>query len=142
MLLKSWDGLSSVTVNLDELHQKLDVPESLRKKFPDFRRRVLERAYEDINATTSLSFEWEPIKSGRTIIAIRFLFQTVSRIGQKSQKTTKEELIELQAKSNKCYEKLGRVGKECVPRPRSKTCKYCQERGRMHGKALVAQYKI
>ena len=50
----------------------LEVPASM-KRYPDFRRFVLEKAHKDISKTTFF-YEWEPIKQGRTVVAIRFIF--------------------------------------------------------------------
>lgn len=73
-LLKSWDDKPEVTMNLGDLHKVLEVPESIRKKYPDFRRRVLEKAHKDITARTSLDYTWEPITKGKAVVAIRFIF--------------------------------------------------------------------
>lgn len=73
-VLKSWADKPEVTLAIDELHEMLDTPESLRANFKDFRRRVLEKAHADIHKNTSLGFEWEPVKKGRAIMAVRFYF--------------------------------------------------------------------
>lgn len=73
-ILKSWDDKSEVTITLSSLHEILNTPESLRANFKDFRRRVLEKAHNDITKKTDLYFEWEPIKQGRSVEAIRFIF--------------------------------------------------------------------
>jgi plasmid replication initiation protein len=130
MLLKSWKGRSEVTINIDELHKLLDVPESFKKNFKDFRRRVLEQSHEDINALTSLRFDWKSVKSGRAVASIQFIFQ--EEVIETTKRTGDEKIWDLQAKSNKCFEKLRRTNKECAPRQRSKTCQYCQKRGRMY----------
>lgn len=73
-ILKSWSDQSEATLAIDELHEMLDTPESLRANFKDFRRRVLEKAHADIHKNTSLAFEWEPVKKGRGIVAVCFYF--------------------------------------------------------------------
>lgn len=73
-VLKSWADKSEVTIALDELHEMLDTSESLQSDFAQFRRRVLEKAHADIHKNTSLGFEWEPMKKGRGIVAVRFYF--------------------------------------------------------------------
>jgi plasmid replication initiation protein len=138
MLLKSWAGLPDITIPIERLHYILDTPDSLRKNFKDFRRRVLEPAYNDITTSTSLIFEWTPVKLGRAVNAVRFIFseKMIQEVTARK-KTPDDEIWELQAESNKCYEKYLRKVKECVPRRRSKKCKYCLERGRMYAKILV-----
>lgn len=71
--LKSWDDKPWIEIALSDLHEMLDTPETLRR-YPDFRRWVLEKAHKDITAHTSLRYEWEPIKKGRAVVAIRFIF--------------------------------------------------------------------
>lgn len=71
-ILKSWADRSEIEIPIDELHDMLGTPESLRKKFPDFRRRVLEKAHADIHRDTSLVFDWRPVKKGKAVQAILF----------------------------------------------------------------------
>ena len=52
----------------------LDTPESLKKNFKELRRWVLEKAHKDITGLTSLRYEWEPVKKGRAVVAVRFIF--------------------------------------------------------------------
>ena len=73
-ILKSWSDQPEATLAIDELHEMLDTPDSLRANFKDFRRRVLEKAHADIHQHTTLSYEWEPVKKGRRIVAVRFFF--------------------------------------------------------------------
>jgi len=73
-ILKSWSGLPEVVLSVAELHRLLDTPDSMRADFRQFRVYVLEKAHKDIREKTKLRFEWEPIKAGRSVEAIRFLF--------------------------------------------------------------------
>lgn len=73
-ILKSWDDKPEIEISISELHEMLDVPESFKANFKDFRRRVLEKAHKDITKHTELEYEWEPIKQGRSVISIRFTF--------------------------------------------------------------------
>lgn len=73
-ILKSWDDKPEKSISLSELHRMLNTPESLQKNFAQFRRWVLEKAHKDIHEKTSLRFEWEPVKAGRSVESIRFLF--------------------------------------------------------------------
>lgn len=73
-ILKSWSNTPEVLLSVAELHRLLDAPESLKNDFAQFRRRVLEKAHHDIQTLTPFRFEWEPVKAGRSVEAIRFLF--------------------------------------------------------------------
>jgi len=87
--LKSWAGRPEVTVSVAELHEVLNTPESFRKNFAAFRRFVLEKAHNDIQENTALRYEWEPVKKGRRVESVRFLFapgrKTIAE--QEAQKT-------------------------------------------------------
>jgi plasmid replication initiation protein len=72
-ILKSWDDKPEVVIPLVDLYEMLDAPKTLRR-FSEFRIRVLEKAHKDILKNTDLRFEWEPIKKGRAVVAIRFIF--------------------------------------------------------------------
>lgn len=61
-------------VSITDLHRFLDTPSSLRKDFAQFRRWVLEKAYKDIHEKTTLRYEWEAVKAGRSVEKIRFIF--------------------------------------------------------------------
>lgn len=72
--LKSWYDKPEKVISISDLHEMLNTPESLRNDFAQFRRRVLEKAHKDIMAHTSVSYEWESIKKGRSVVSIRFIF--------------------------------------------------------------------
>ena len=72
-ILKSWSDKPEVVLSVAELHEILGTPESFRKNFAAFRRKVLEQAHKDIIKKTSLRYEWEPIKKGRAVVDVRFL---------------------------------------------------------------------
>lgn len=90
-ILKSWADRSEVVLSIEELHNMLGTPESLRKKFPDFRRRVLEKAHKDILKTTTLAYEWQPIKEGRAFRSIRFTFSGGKRAMMQKEKARAEQ---------------------------------------------------
>lgn len=72
-ILKSYDDLEKpvLEITCDELHAILNCPDSL-KVWKDFKRRVLDKAHEDINKHTTLKFNWSPTKTGRKITGIKF----------------------------------------------------------------------
>jgi plasmid replication initiation protein len=73
-ILKSWSSLPEVVISVAELHRLLDTPTSFRADFRQCRIYVLEKAHKDIQEKTRLRFEWEPVKAGRSVEAIRFTF--------------------------------------------------------------------
>lgn len=72
--LKSWDDKKEITIKISELHDMLDTPKSMKNNYAEFKRRVLDKAYKDINEKTSLGFEFEAIKNGRSFSEIKFKF--------------------------------------------------------------------
>lgn len=78
-LLKSYAFQKSKTFEIDELKRLLEV-ENIKSyiRFPDFRRKVLEKAQEEINELTDLNIYFEPLTKGRKVVKIKF------RIDQKN----------------------------------------------------------
>lgn len=72
-IMKSYSNLKTVTLDLDELKQKLNA-ESYTN-FKNFRIRVLEVAENEINEHSDIYIRWEGVKKGRKIIAIKFTIQ-------------------------------------------------------------------
>lgn len=72
--LKSWNDKPYVVKSVSDLQEMLHTPDSFRANFKEFRRWVLEKAHKDIHKHTSLRYEWEPIKKGRAVAEIRFIF--------------------------------------------------------------------
>jgi plasmid replication initiation protein len=129
-ILKSWNGLPEVTIRLNELHFMLDTPESLQSNFKDFRRRVLEQAHKDINNRTELTFEWEAIKTGRAVTAIRFIFAK----NRSLELQNKKMIINQQKQSDKNNENFikalacSKSMNPCVPK-KNTVCDVCQRVG-------------
>ena len=136
--LKSWHDKPEVVAVLDDLHDMLDPPKSMRADFKEFRLRVLEKAHKDIveREGSSLWFDWEPIKKGRggKVAAVRFVFsETKAQELVKNQPPPDELFVhqQLQRKSNTCFERLAKRGQSCTPNPKNEKCRFCTTRGRM-----------
>ena len=105
-ILKSWANLPEIIITVDELQSILDVPTSFLRDFSNFRYRVLDKAYKDINEKTNLKYEWEAIKTKNKVTAIRFIFSQQNRmIAQKAtiQKLT-DKFISEQARPGETWE--------------------------------------
>lgn len=94
-ILKSWSNIPSgeVILSVAELHRLLNTPPSFQADFRQFRTRVIEKAHKDIHEKTPLRFEWEPVKAGRTVEAVRFTFGPGRRaiIAEAEKKKAREE---------------------------------------------------
>lgn len=79
-------------ISMADLHRFLDTPKSSQQNFAEFRRYVLEKAHKDITEKTSFRFEWEPVKVGRSVEKIRFIFNGGKKaLALKEQENAKEE---------------------------------------------------
>ena len=119
---------------MDELHEFLSTPPSMRKDFKEFRVEVLERAYNEITEKTSLYYTWEPVRKGlRKVESIRFSFRPAALTDIATTAKTKKKRTDndAQRESNQCYEELQRTDKTCVPKRTTKRCQFCMTRGRM-----------
>ena len=57
--------------SLEDLRMRLGVNAPSLRRWPDFKRRVLDPATAEINHLTGVRIAWEPIKRGRVVDAIR-----------------------------------------------------------------------
>lgn len=118
--LTSWSGTPEVEISVSDLHEMLDTPESLRKNFKELRRWVLEKAHKDITGLTSLQYEWEPVKKGRAVVAVRFIFSR-RRATPISTKKATEAQARNSARNNRAYN----AAAECAQRKGQ--CCTCQD---------------
>ena len=79
---------------LDELKRLLGV-ENVKSydRFPDFRRKVLEKAQEEINEQTDLNIDFDTIKKGRKVIKIKFRIDEKKHIERTIARTTANERL-------------------------------------------------
>lgn len=94
-LLKSYEFQKQKVFELDELKHLLMVDEvKSYERFPDFRRKVLERAVTEINELTDLDVGYDPITKGRKVIKIQFNIRLKSPIGRLISGTTANERLD------------------------------------------------
>lgn len=125
--LKSWDDKPEISIPIDELYDMLDAPASFRKDFRNFRLRVLEKAYKDIHNKTSFEYEWEPIKRGKSVASIRFIFSSGKKnIAIKEKKSVREQ--KQSHENNKYFLEAVTCFKagKCDYQPKSKKCIICK----------------
>lgn len=106
-ILKSYSSLPDVTITLDELHKMLNTPVSFQTDFRQLRTRVLERAYKDIKKFTNLEYEWEPLsvdgkplKRGRAVYSVRFVFSK-GKIEEQKKEQAEADKKKISAANNK-----------------------------------------
>lgn len=127
---------TSVTILLPDLHRMLDATESLKKDFAQFRRRALEIAYKEINEKTDLEYEWEPIKTGRTVVSIEFIFSKKAKEEAQKKQAEKERkaLNKHVQQALSCWKEKGgkdalEKGKCPTAKPKAKKCIACKKMG-------------
>lgn len=91
-LMKSYSFRHTITFELDEL-KKLLMVEDVKSynRFPDFRRKVLEKAQLEINELTDINIEFEPIKTGRKVTSIKFIIEEKFKNNRKRIRTSNEK---------------------------------------------------
>lgn len=101
-ILRSWDDCVTTEISTADLHEMLCTPDSMRKNFYEFKRRALEKAHKDITEKTRLKYEWEPIKKGRKVIAVRFYMgkKTKAKVAKANKQKADKKQIN---KNNKLF---------------------------------------
>lgn len=124
----------SQKISLERLHFMLDTTPSLKQDFAQFRRRVLDQAHKEITTKTELEYEWTPVKQGRVVTEIQFVFS--KKALEERQKTEHQKYVQQQRKYIKpaldCAKatKLDFVDGKC-PKEKKKTikCRLCKSLG-------------
>lgn len=70
---KSWE------VSVEELKQILDCNAERYKEFKYFKTEVLARVQKEMHEKTECRYAYEPIKKGRSVVAVRFTVETLPR---------------------------------------------------------------
>lgn len=134
-ILKSFANVQSgeVVLSLVDLHRFLDTPKSFQQEYKDFRRRVLEKGYQDITAKTSFRYQWEPVKVGRSVEKIRFIFDGAPKALPKKEldkaKTEKQRRLHTQriVRATECARAKGG---DCRTMDNVRiVCKVCRQEG-------------
>jgi len=66
-----------VTLDLNWMREKAGLAGKY-EDYRDFRQKLLEPTINRINANTDISVVWEPVKSGRTVVSIKFAYMDES----------------------------------------------------------------
>lgn len=69
-------SFKSFEIDITELHEILQVPESFKTKYSNFKRKVLDYRINEINKKSDLYVKYEEIKRGNKIVKIKFYFKT------------------------------------------------------------------
>lgn len=72
-ILKSFESIVTWETDLDDLKRKLYAEQYDR--YPDFRRKVLEPAIEEINEKTDIKVSYDLQKEGKKVVGIKFIIR-------------------------------------------------------------------
>jgi plasmid replication initiation protein len=130
--LMSWKGVAEYEISVEELHEMLDTPETYRKDFNVMRCRILDKAQTDITTKTLLDYVWEPIKKGRRVVAIKFIFDR-KKIKQDRKDVEKEAKQALVNANNKIALEVVRCTEQkqgkCQRDNKKSICEACEKMG-------------
>ncbi|WP_306978422.1 replication initiation protein [Alkalibacillus salilacus] len=71
-LVKKWQHLGRWEVTVDQLKEKLGIPEDKYKRYGHFKSRVLTSSIEELNANTDITVSFEEVRKSRKIEKITF----------------------------------------------------------------------
>lgn len=72
-ILKQYEKIGVRTERLEELRAFLSISEKEYPRWADFAQKVLKVAQKAIAESTDITFEYEPIKKGRKVVAVKFI---------------------------------------------------------------------
>ena len=61
-------------ITLEKFKQQLEL-ENKYNRFFDIKRRIIEPAVQELRKKSNLIIEWRPVRKGRAVVALIFVFQ-------------------------------------------------------------------
>lgn len=74
-LLAQFESTGWRQMDIDEFHHAMEAPDTFKANFKDLRRRVIEPAVKELTEKDGWLIEWEPVKAGRKVAAVKFVFR-------------------------------------------------------------------
>ena len=71
-LLKQYKSIGERVLEIDDLREKFCIGENEYERYNDFKRKIIIQAQNEINKNTEINFDYEEIKKGKKIVAIKF----------------------------------------------------------------------
>lgn len=72
--LESWKSKGQWSPTIEEFQRAMEAPESCCNDFFNLRNRVIEPAVKELVEKDNMVLTWEPVKSGRKVIGLKFKF--------------------------------------------------------------------
>lgn len=92
-LLKEYQKIGHRKFDLKELQTMLDVPQSLKALYSNFKLRVLAVAQREINTYTDINFDYEEIKSGKKVVTLKFIIKSAPEQSQSEHDTDRISVL-------------------------------------------------
>ena len=61
-----------MVVTIDDIRKRLGIEYA---RYADMRRKVIEPAVSELKTKSNLEIDWEPVRKGRAVVAVRFVFK-------------------------------------------------------------------
>lgn len=71
-LLKQYKSIGERVLEIKDLREKFCIGEDEYERYNDFKRKIIIQAQNEINKNTEINFDYEEIKKGKKIVAIKF----------------------------------------------------------------------
>ena len=71
-LLKQYKKIGERVIAISDLRSYCGIPKEQYPLYADFRVRVIDISKREINGRTDIAFEYEQVKDGRKVVALRF----------------------------------------------------------------------
>lgn len=81
-LLKQYQKIGERVIEVQELREMLGIQKKEYKLYADLKRRVLEQAKKEINEKTDIRMDYEELKQGRKVVAIKFYVKPKNKYAQ------------------------------------------------------------
>jgi plasmid replication initiation protein len=88
-LLKQYEPIGKRTIDIDDLKCMLGIKPNQYEKYGMFKKRVILKSQEELreNEETDIYFDFEEIKKGRKVTAIKFIIHSKKRFPEDSEST-------------------------------------------------------
>ena len=74
-LLSQFESTGWRQIDIEDFHHAMETPESYTKNFAQARRWIIEPAIKELTDKEGWAIAWEPVKAGRKVTAIKFVFK-------------------------------------------------------------------
>lgn len=140
-LIMQFKSTGLLTIMIDDFNHALETPTSLRANFANLRSRVIEPAVKEIREKDGLAIQWEAIKAGRKVKALKFTFPTEQQLMLNTNTNSKPspKTAQRQTKSNLA---TPAVAKDSMAADLSDRQQHAEASGLAQLEALAKQYGI